>query len=195
MAAFNFPNNPSINDTYSLNGITYTWTGVAWDILGQEGAQGATGAQGIQGVTGVQGTTGAQGVQGPVGFDGTRIINLVIDGGGVDILSGTIPSAQTKGVIQLSNNANIIGWSMFSHETGNIKVDVYKSNTAAFPLGMSLISGSVDVPTLANSSYNVSTGLSGWNTVIQANSVLDFRVNSSPTTTLTRATLTLKLGS
>jgi hypothetical protein len=30
MTAFNFPNNPALNDVYTLNGIVYQWNGVAW---------------------------------------------------------------------------------------------------------------------------------------------------------------------
>jgi len=31
MAAFNFPNSPSIDDTYTDNGVTWKWTGSVWD--------------------------------------------------------------------------------------------------------------------------------------------------------------------
>ncbi len=40
--ALNFPSNPSINDTYVVNGVTYTWDGVTWSstvipsVLGSE---------------------------------------------------------------------------------------------------------------------------------------------------------------
>jgi hypothetical protein len=30
MAALNFPNSPSVNDTYTANGVTYQWTGTVW---------------------------------------------------------------------------------------------------------------------------------------------------------------------
>ena len=29
--ALNFPNSPSLNDTHTVGGITYTWNGSAWD--------------------------------------------------------------------------------------------------------------------------------------------------------------------
>ena len=32
MAALNFPNSPSLNDTYSANGKTWTWNGGAWEV-------------------------------------------------------------------------------------------------------------------------------------------------------------------
>ncbi len=73
MAAVNFPNSPSVNDTHTSSGSTWKWDGVVWQRLGEagpqgaQGAQGRQGAQGHQGVQGAGGATGAQGVQGSVG--------------------------------------------------------------------------------------------------------------------------------
>lgn len=33
MAAFDFPASPSVNDTYTANGVTYTWNGVSWSSV------------------------------------------------------------------------------------------------------------------------------------------------------------------
>ena len=53
MAAFNFPNSPSVNDTYTANGVTFTWNGTIWQrTSASTGAQGGTGAQGSQGTQG-----------------------------------------------------------------------------------------------------------------------------------------------
>jgi hypothetical protein len=81
MAALNFPANPSNGDTYSANGLTFTFNGTAWTRGGDPGPQGATGAQGVQGAQGRQGATGAdssvagpqgnQGVQGATGSTGS----------------------------------------------------------------------------------------------------------------------------
>ena len=50
MAAFDFPNSPSVNDTYSANGMTFTWNGTKWERTSPSvGAQGATGSTGAQG--------------------------------------------------------------------------------------------------------------------------------------------------
>ena len=46
MAALNFPNSPSLNDTHTENGVTFKWNGAAWDRLGDIGAQGSAGAAG-----------------------------------------------------------------------------------------------------------------------------------------------------
>ena len=74
MAAFDFPNSPSVNDTYSANGMTFTWNGTKWErtspSVGAQGATGPTGAQGATGATGAQGATAAQGAQGAQGHQG-----------------------------------------------------------------------------------------------------------------------------
>ena len=58
MAAFNFPNSPSTNQTHTENGITFKWDGAIWKRAGIAGAQGA---QGVQGTIGPQGHQGRQG--------------------------------------------------------------------------------------------------------------------------------------
>ena len=65
MAAFDFPNSPSLNDTYTANGVSFKWNGTVWQrISASTGAQGATGPTGAQGATGSGGSTGAQGATG-----------------------------------------------------------------------------------------------------------------------------------
>ena len=72
MAAVNFPNSPSTNDTHTSSGSTWKWDGTVWQRLGVAGPQGAQGAQGRQGATGSTGSTGAQGVQGAQGHQGVQ---------------------------------------------------------------------------------------------------------------------------
>ena len=67
MAALNFPASPSNGDTYSANGLTFTFNGTAWTRGGDPGAQGAQGVQGATGSTGPQGNQGVQGATGAVG--------------------------------------------------------------------------------------------------------------------------------
>ena len=62
MAAFNFPNSPSTNQTHTENGITFKWDGEIWKRAGIAGAQGSQGAIGAQGAQGHQGHQGAEGV-------------------------------------------------------------------------------------------------------------------------------------
>ena len=60
MAAFNFPSSPNNGDSYTANGVTFTYnsSSTAWIRSSAVGAQGATGPTGAQGATGA---TGAQG--------------------------------------------------------------------------------------------------------------------------------------
>ena len=66
MASFDFPNSPSNGQTYSANGITFTWNGSSWKrntgaVKGEPGATGPQGPQGAQGATGPTGPTGSTG--------------------------------------------------------------------------------------------------------------------------------------
>jgi len=72
MAAFNFPNSPSTNDTHTENSVTWKWDGTVWKRQGVAGAQGAQGHQGVQGAQGHQGHQGVQGAQGHQGVQGAQ---------------------------------------------------------------------------------------------------------------------------
>ena len=66
MASFDFPNSPSNGQTYSANGITFTWNGSSWKrntgaVKGEPGSTGPQGPQGAQGATGPTGPTGSTG--------------------------------------------------------------------------------------------------------------------------------------
>jgi len=53
MTAIDFPNSPSVNDTFTINDRTWKWTGTTWDavisttIVGPTGPQGNTGTSGV----------------------------------------------------------------------------------------------------------------------------------------------------
>jgi len=76
MAAFDFPNSPSLNDTHTENGVIWKWNGYAWDRVPSSGPQGApgptgpTGPNGPSGPSGPPGTPGSGGDDGPPGPDG-----------------------------------------------------------------------------------------------------------------------------
>lgn len=57
--AIDFPNSPSVNDTYVVDGRTWIWTGSVWNIIGQGGP---TGPIGPTGPTGNIGPTGPAGI-------------------------------------------------------------------------------------------------------------------------------------
>jgi hypothetical protein len=79
--ALNFPNDPSLNQTYTDNNRTFIWNGTSWNNIsagytGSRGELGFTGSAGGLGFTGSQGTAGFTGsastVQGPIGFTGSQ---------------------------------------------------------------------------------------------------------------------------
>jgi len=55
--SINFPNSPSLNQTYVFGNITWAWNGSAWDKVST--ATGYLGATGPQGPTGATGATGS----------------------------------------------------------------------------------------------------------------------------------------
>lgn len=67
--AIDFPNSPTIGQTFTVGARTWTWNGVRWNLT-TYGTQGPQGTQGNQGVTGSQGPKGDQGNQGTQGNQG-----------------------------------------------------------------------------------------------------------------------------
>ena len=97
MAAFNFPNSPSTNQTHTENGVTWKWDGEKWVRVEGVGAQGGTGAQGHQGVQGAAAAAGAQGAQGHQGVQGAP---------GAQGAAGAQGAQGASGSATISNNAD-----------------------------------------------------------------------------------------
>ena len=56
--AANFPNSPSINDTFTHGGVTFTWDGTAWKQPASPGVKGLKGEDGDKGQKGEDGDKG-----------------------------------------------------------------------------------------------------------------------------------------
>ena len=121
MAAVNFPNNPSVNDTHTSSGSTWKWDGGVWQrlgVAGPQGAQGAQGHQGVQGAAGAQGAQGHQGVQGAQGHQGVQgavgvsvsnnADNRVITGGSGTNLNGEANLTFDGTTLKVNHTANPI---------------------------------------------------------------------------------------
>ena len=68
--AANFPNSPSINDTFTSNGVTFTWNGEAWKQPASPGVKGTKGDKGTKGEKGQKGDQGDKGQKGEIGLSG-----------------------------------------------------------------------------------------------------------------------------
>jgi hypothetical protein len=71
--ALNFPDEPVLDQQFSVDGTHWYWDGYSWRLLVAQGIQGnlgPTGPTGPQGEQGVTGPTGSQGVTGPTGPQG-----------------------------------------------------------------------------------------------------------------------------
>ncbi len=77
MAAFNFPNSPSTNDTHTENSVTWKWNGTVWKRQGVAGAQGAAGSATISNNADNRVITGGSGTnlngESSLTFDGTDL--------------------------------------------------------------------------------------------------------------------------
>ena len=68
--AANFPNSPNTNDTFTSNGVTFTWDGSAWKQSATPGVKGLKGEKGDKGEKGQKGEKGEKGQKGEVGLSG-----------------------------------------------------------------------------------------------------------------------------
>ena len=122
MAAFNFPNNPSTNDTHTENGVTWKWNGNVWkrvESVGPPGPPGSsvTGPPGppgpgstVAGPPGPPGSPGSDGDDsttagppGPPGSPGST--TFAVPAGGIIIWSGASSAIPTGWALCDGNNS------------------------------------------------------------------------------------------
>jgi hypothetical protein len=70
----NFPDSPSLNQTYTSGSNSWQWDGTVWNAISSS----IVGIDGTNGATGATGATGPQGIQGPTGPQGTVSTAFVI---------------------------------------------------------------------------------------------------------------------
>jgi len=100
----------------------------------------------------------------------TKQIGITIDAGTGDVTTGS------KGYRAIPEAATIISWELISHQLGSISFDIKKCTYGNFPTTASIITSGG--PTLSNSRINKSTNLTGWNTALVADDILEFEVSS-----------------
>ena len=142
MASFDFPSTPSNGQSYTANGITYTFDGTAWKrdtgaVKGQKGEEGTAATKGQKGEVGTT-TKGQKGEAGDEGFlansgktgsytlvaaDDQKLINT---NSGVTVPSGVFsaPDAVTivnnsTGNITITQGSGVTMYYAGSSTTGN----------------------------------------------------------------------------
>ena len=100
--AIDFPNSPSVNQSFTAGGSTWIWDGIAWTLQ-----RITTGAQGIQGETGPQGPAG------PTGPQGTSI-NVKTSVATVALLPPSGNSANDARIVDADGDLYIWGGSSWS---------------------------------------------------------------------------------
>ena len=133
--AINFPNNPSVNDTHTVGGTTYTWDGTVW----------VTGSISSPTFELVQDTTPQLGgdldlnnkdITGTGDINITGIITATSFGGTVasSNLSGVIPNSSFPSVLPAASGANLTNLNASNLTSGTIP-------DARFPSVLPTVSG------------------------------------------------------
>lgn len=153
------------------------------------GSTGPTGPTGMTGPTGPTGATGATGATGMTGPAQTFGLEMVIDNQAVAISTGI------KLVVEVPFACTITQAELLADQTGSIVVNIWKCTYAQYdppttPTSANKITASAP-PTISSAKKATDSTLTGWTTAIAAGDVLTINVDSC--TTITRATLSLRL--
>lgn len=128
-------------------------------------------------------------IHGPGGPDPTpgtsHGLLVVVDGLGNPIATGV------KGDSVIDFQAVIKGWTLVADVTGDVEIDIWKSDFASFPPTSGGSITGTNPPTLIGQSSARDTVLDGWTTTVNAGDVLRFNVDSA--SAVTQVTLALYL--
>ena len=139
--AINFPNNPSVNDTHTVGGTTYTWDGTVW----------VTGSISSPTFELVQDTTPQLGgdldlnnkdITGTGDINITGIITATSFGGSVESsnLSGVIPNSSFPSVLPAVSGANLTNLNLSNLNASNLTSGTIPD--ARFPSVLPALDGS-----------------------------------------------------
>lgn len=139
----NFPNSPTLNQTFTNGNYTYVWDGIRWNAsvtnpIGATGAQGATGSQGATGPQGspggATGATGLTGPQGATGIGATGATGAQGSPGGATGATG-VPGATGIGATGATGPGvalNIEPFNLNSNPVGTVLLDYNSGGLWAF---------------------------------------------------------------
>lgn len=114
-----------------------------------------------------------------------RTLNIVANGGGSVLTTGVL------GDVEVDQACQIVEWSLLADQVGSLQMDIWKAPYASFPPTVANTITAAAKPKLTAQNHNQSSTLTGWTTAINAGDILRFNIDSA--TTVTRATLSLKL--
>ena len=183
MASFDFPSTPSNGQSYTANGITYTFDGTAWKrdtgaVKGQKGEEGTAATKGQKGEVGA-GDKGQKGgastVKGQKGEVGVATKGQKGEQGSGE--SDTLDTVCDRGN---STDQNITTTGTLNDAAGNVREIVNNTKTGAYTLTAN------DVGELINTNSNV-TIPSG---VFSAGQGVTIYNNSSSNITIARSGVT-----
>jgi hypothetical protein len=104
MAAFNFPNSPSVNDIHSENGVSFKWNGTVWNRFGP--AYTDTANLNVTGIGTIAGNLNVGGVLTYEDVKNVDSIGIVTARAGVKVTGGDI-SVGTAGTISSAGNITL----------------------------------------------------------------------------------------
>lgn len=161
--SLNFPDNPTVGQTYTAGDYTWIWTGDTWDAVTNSattGPTGPTGASGEAGPAGPQGDIGPTGPTGATGDQGSPGLSVTGPTGDTGPIGPTGPTGDTgpQGTAGLS----ITGPTGATGPTGDTgpKGETGADSTIPGPIGPTGPTGDTG-PTGADSSVPGPTGPTG----------------------------------
>lgn len=113
---------------------------------------------------------------------GVGVVGITIDGG------GSSPTTGQKGYVICPYSGQIIGATLVADQSGSCVIDVWKAAYPTVPTVANTITASA-LPTLSSAQITRDLTLASWATLVQANDVFGFNLNS--VTTIQRVTLEL----
>ena len=171
MAAFNFPNSPSTNDTHTENGVEWKWNGSVWkrvEGVGEKGQKGEDNStKGQKGEVGADNST--KGQKGAVGPSGLGTINNNADN---KVITGSNTSGELNAEAGLTYSSMtlttpVIAVGDIKRGVNNADVNIMQEGSGQFTVHRTTESRDTNPET--DSTYDLGTSSKRWRTVYADN--------------------------